>query len=217
MAAIPYEDNIAKPLWLPRHQEKLAEVAKRGDEIRLVFIGDSIIHAWEDFGESAWHAHFAMYGALNLGFGGDRTEHALWRVANGELDGLNSQVVVLMIGTNNTGHRKDPADYTARAITLLVDEIHQRLPNAHILLHAIFPRGKTASDPLRSLNNEINRQIQHLEQRVYVTWLDFTHLFLQSDGSLSREIMDDYLHPNANQYPRWAAALQPHIKQYLKK
>lgn len=216
MSDVPYEDNIAKPLWLPRHVEKLADAAARSDEVDLVFLGDSIIHAWEDFGEAAWQEHFAAYGALNLGFGGDRVEHALWRVANGEIDGLNARLVVLLIGTNNTGHKKDSADYTAKAIAQLVDEIHQRLLGAHILLHAIFPRGKTASDPLRTLNQAVNLKIASLAKRQYVTWIDINHLFLQEDGRLERAVMDDYLHPNANQYPRWAQELTPYIKEYLK-
>ena len=91
--------------WMPRHERVKALAAKGGYPV--VFIGDSITHRWEKPGKAAWDANFGSgdYRALNLGFSGDSTENVLWRLDNGELDGLDPKAVVLMIGTNNTGHR----------------------------------------------------------------------------------------------------------------
>ncbi|HEV8692009.1 MAG TPA: putative glycoside hydrolase, partial [Ideonella sp.] len=98
--------------WMPRHEAKLAEkrqLLAAGTPPEVVFIGDSITEHWESAGREVWQRHYAKYHALNLGFGGDRTENLLWRLQHGEIDGLAPKVTVLMIGTNNTGHRaEDP-------------------------------------------------------------------------------------------------------------
>ena len=40
----------------------------------------------------AWDTYFAPLNSLNFGIGGDCTEHVLWRIENGELDGINPKV-----------------------------------------------------------------------------------------------------------------------------
>ena len=80
--------------WLPRHQQKLLEKSAM-ESVNLVFLGDSITHAWEDKGLPVWQELYQPRGGLNLGFSGDRTEHVLWRIANGELDGIAPKVLVL--------------------------------------------------------------------------------------------------------------------------
>ncbi|MBT0585946.1 acetylglucosamine-6-sulfatase [Alteromonas sp. SM 2104] len=215
MSPAPLTENFAKPWWIPRHQQKLDDIKTRADEIKLVFIGDSITHAWENRGKQEWATHFAPRGALNLGFNGDRTENVLWRIEHGELDGLSPELVVLMIGTNNTGHRQDPPAHTAAGITAIVDEIHERLPDSHILLHAILPRGKTADSPLRQLNTQVNQLIEPLAERPHVSWLDVSSLFMTDDGRIERTVMSDFLHPNAEQYSVWAEALEPHISRLM--
>lgn len=215
MLAQPSEQNFAKAWWIPRHQEKLAELKARSEQIDLVFIGDSITHAWEDRGKREWAKYYAPRGGLNLGYGGDRTEHVLWRIEHGELQGISPSLVVLLIGTNNTGHRQDPPEQTAMGITEIVDQIHSRLPTAHILLHAIMPRGKNNDDPLRKINNRVNQLIRPLADRHYVKWLDLNYLFVGEDGILNENIMSDLLHPNVYQYKRWAEALEPIISSLM--
>ena len=215
MAPAPLSENFAKPWWIPRHQQKLLDIQQRANEIELVFIGDSITHAWEDRGKREWAKYYAPQGALNLGYSGDRTENVLWRIEHGELDGLDPQIVVLMIGTNNTGHRQDPAADTADAITAIIDQIHQRLPNSQILLHALMPRGELPDDPLRLLNEEVNQLIQPLGERQYVNWLDLNALFVNADGRIETTVMSDFLHPNVYQYKIWAEALEPHIQRLM--
>ena len=215
MAIRPPTANSEKPGWMSRHKQKLREVGERKNDIDLVFIGDSITQAWEDKGKREWKKLFAPFGALNLGFGGDRTEHLLWRIEQGQLNQLTPKLLVLLIGTNNTGHCQDPPTDTAHAIIEIVDRIHFTLPTTHILLHAILPSGQFKTDLDRRINEEINHLIKPLSTRNYIDWLDLSHLFLDENGEILADIMNDYLHPNVFQYKRWADALIPEIKRLM--
>jgi hypothetical protein len=104
-------DNSAK-WWMSRHERFVAQ-AKRGN-IDILFMGDSITDNWRSKGSNVWNEYYAPRHAANFGIGGDRTQHVLWRVENGELDGIHPKVTVLMIGTNNS--KSDSADDIARAI-----------------------------------------------------------------------------------------------------
>ncbi|WP_395338009.1 GDSL-type esterase/lipase family protein [Ningiella sp. W23] len=201
--------------WLPRHQQKLAELEQRNFDIDLVFLGDSITHNWESKGKEHWQTFYAERKALNLGFGGDRTEHVLWRLQNNAIDGIDPKLLVLLIGTNNTGHRQDPADETALGIRAILDELVTRLPNTKILMLAVFPRGETASDPLRILNTQVNKQIQKFADNNSIFWLNINHMFLTEDGVLPKSVMNDFLHPESEQYRRWALAIEPYVKRFV--
>src|SRR5438552_5987443 len=93
------------PGWVKRH-EGFVKIAQKGD-VDLLFLGDSITDGWRGGGKKVWEANFAPLKAANFGIGGDRTEHVLWRIQNGELEGIKPKLVVLMIGTNNGGDSKD--------------------------------------------------------------------------------------------------------------
>ncbi len=207
-----------KPAWyLERHQNVLEDIKHRAKMIQLVFIGDSIVASWEDKGADVWAKYFAPYGAINLGFAGDCTEDVIWRIENHQLDGLAPVLVILKIGTNNTGHRRDSATKTTSDIKIILDLIKKRLPGTHILLHALMPRGRTTTSPLRRLNNEINEKLKLLAEQASISWLDLGDMFLDEDGIIQQDIMHDALHPNASQYPLWAEALLPHIKGIFEK
>src|SRR5439155_4166309 len=122
------------------------EIAKRGG-VEVLFLGDSITDAWggEGHGRGAtgskiFEEEFVPLKTANFGIGGDRTEHVLWRLQHGELKGIQPNVVMLMIGTNNTG--SNSAEEIAAGITAIVKEIHQRSPTTKILLLGVFPRGE---------------------------------------------------------------------------
>lgn len=217
LSIIPVEHTATWAIewWLPRHEAKLNEIKQRNHDIDLVFLGDSITHNWESKGAQFWSKYYSHRKALNLGFGGDRTEHVLWRLQNGELDGLNPKLVVLMIGTNNTGHRQDPAEATALGIETILAELKQRLPHSKILLLAIFPRGAQHDDPLRQLNDEINAKIRYFADNKNIFWLNMNHVFLQEDLSLSTEVMEDLLHPESPQYEIWAQTIEPYIARFV--
>lgn len=201
--------------WLKRHEEKLKAI-KDADKVDVVFIGDSITHGWEGAGKKTWDENFASLHPLNLGYGGDRTEHVLWRFENGELDGYNPKVAVIMIGTNNTGHRMEKSEDTAAGVKAIVEKLHEKHPETKVLLLAIFPRGATTDDPKRKLNDGANAIIEkQMKDKDYVTFLNINNIFLTEDGTLPKEIMPDLLHPKEKGYQLWADTVTPKIKELL--
>lgn len=195
--------------WQTRHKEKLQEVKKAGNQAKLVFVGDSITQSWETSGKSIWNEHFAPLNAINLGYSGDRTEHVLWRIKNGEWpESLQPETAVVMIGTNNTGQTQErTAEETAEAIKLICQDINDRAPNTRIVLLSIFPRGQQPSHPMRQKNLKINQLIGDLDKHPKIEVHDFTEHFLDKEGNLPAEIMPDALHPNQSGYEIWAQAL----------
>ncbi|MBU3005459.1 platelet-activating factor acetylhydrolase IB subunit [Paraglaciecola arctica] len=207
-------DDWAVEWWMPRHNEKLL-VKEQMKNVDLVFLGDSITHAWEDKGKQVWQQYYAKRNALNLGFSGDRTENVLWRLQNGEISGIAPKLLVLMIGTNNTGHRQDKSQDTALGIKYIIELLGERLPNTKVLLLAIFPRGASADDPLRKINDGINDIIKEYADGKNIHYLDINHLFIDEDGNLSQTVMQDLLHPNTEQYQIWAEAMEPKISALM--
>jgi lysophospholipase L1-like esterase len=192
-----------------RHTGFLADIKKMNGNIGLVFVGDSITDGWRGGGKTVWQKHFAAYKPLNLGIGGDRTEHVLWRLKNGELDGYRARLFVIMIGTNNG----DPAPDVAAGITAIVKEIQAKQPQARILLLAIFPRSEKP-DGGRLKNEEVNKLIAKLDDGgKLVKYMDIGDKFLNPDKSMSKDIMPDFLHPNLKGYGIWAEAIDATVKQ----
>jgi lysophospholipase L1-like esterase len=139
----------------------------------------------------------------------------LWRLQNGAVDGLDPKVAVLMIGTNNTGLRGDFPASTVAGIRRNLDELRQRLPRTRILLVAIFPRDATPESLLRRINEAINAQLPTLADGNRVVFLDVNRAFLTPDGTLSKTIMPDLLHPNEAGYAIWAKAMQPELDRLM--
>lgn len=204
--------------WIKRHEGFVAEAA-RGN-IDVLFLGDSITDMWRREGRAIWEAHFAALHAGNFGIDGDRTQHLLWRIQHGTLDGLSPKVVVLLIGTNNTGMEKQapvPRNTTTEAIEgikAVLGAIRAKLPNARILLLGILPRGEPDS-PYRSQIGVINAALRDQADDQAIRFLDISSVFLCPDGSISRQIMPDLLHPNEAGYAIWAAALEKPLQEML--
>ncbi len=211
----PVEQNApwAVEWWRARHDEKI-ELAN-GADVDLVFIGDSITHGWENEGADVWQEYYQDRNALNLGFSGDRTEHVLWRLKNGAVDGMKPSLAVLMIGTNNTGHRMDPAAYTAEGIERVVSDLRERMPETHVLVLGIFPRQYSPYNEMRKRTEEINQLVSTLGDGQTVHYLDISSVFLREDGTLRDDMMPDLLHLNPAGYRVWAAAMEPTIKDLL--
>ena len=207
---------------MKRHHEKMNVVTNGGSKV--VFIGDSITHFWEDAGRGGlpvWEKYFkgAPYHALDLGTSADRTEHVLWRLTEGkELDGYEAKCILLMIGTNNSGHfpveKETPID-TIFGIKEILRVIAEKQPNARVILQAIFPRGATANDRCRQRNDVVNKEIAKFADGKRVIWCDFSDKFLDAQGRLSPELFPDYLHPNRWGYEIWASAIIPLIDKVL--
>ena len=193
--------------------ESYVKVAREG-KARLVFLGDSITNGWNRQAP-IWQAAFGAWQPANFGIGGDRTQHVLWRIENGELEGIRPEAFVVMIGTNNS--RDDDAAGIARGITRIVETLRTKQPQAKILLLAVFPRGeRAANNAQRDKLIEVNRIISKLHNGESIHFLDIGDKFLQPDGSLTKEIMPDYLHLSAKGYQIWADAITPTLKGWLK-
>ncbi len=196
-----------------RH-DRFNATSKEG-KATLVFLGDSITQSWEGGGKVVWDRYYANRNAANFGVSGDRTENVLWRLDNGNFDGLSPKLIVVMIGTNNTGHRKDPAAETAAGVAAILDRLKAKCPKSKILLLAIFPRGETKTDELRVINDETNRLIRTLADGKRVVWKDVSDKFLDASGAMKKDLMPDLLHPNTQGYEVWAAAMEPEIRRLL--
>ena len=215
----PLNESWSLDWWMPRHEEKLAEIARRkaaGERTELVFIGDSITHHWEKEQPELFKTFYGKYNALDLGYGGDRTENVLWRLQHGEIDGIDPKVAVLMIGTNNTGFRQEAPELIHAGIKRDIAEIRKRLPKAKILLLAIFPRGEKPDDTLRVLNEKVNAMLPKLADNKHVFFLNMNKAFLAPDGTLSKDIMPDLLHPNAEGYKIWQREMQPELDKLMR-
>ena len=204
---------------MKRHAEKMCVVTNGG--AKVVFIGDSITHFWEGAGKEQLSKYFSEgdFKMLDLGVSADRTEHVLWRIDEGkELDGYEAKCILLMIGTNNTGHfpieKEAPGD-TILGIREILRTIRAKQPKATIVLTAIFPRGATADDYQRHRNEIVNKEIQKFCDGKTIFWCDFNDQFLTADGQLSPEVFPDRLHPNALGYEIWYSAVKPYIDYAL--
>jgi beta-glucosidase len=214
----PLQEVWAMDWWMPRHQKKLDDIraaVATGQAPRLVFIGDSITQGWEEAGAAAWATHFAGHRAIALGYGGDRTENALWRLQHGELDGYRAEAVVLMIGTNNTGDRQEDPATTAAGVRRLLDEVQQRQPQAKVLLLAVFPRDPKPGTRLRTLNQQLNQRLAAFADGQRVVFMDIGAQLMNADGTLSPEVMPDWLHLSPEGYARWARAIAPALNLWL--
>jgi beta-glucosidase len=183
-------------------------------KVDLVFIGDSITQGWEGEGKDVWAKFYTPRNAVNLGIGGDQTQHVLWRLDHGNIDGIAPKAAVVMIGTNNSGS-KMPSEQTAEGVAAIVKKLREKLPETKILLLAIFPRGANDTDELRKLNQAANATIAKLADDKHVFYLDIGDKFLEPDRTLSKEIMPDLLHLSPKGYTIWAESIEPTLKKLL--
>ena len=212
--------------WAKRHELTISAVKRAKPQI--LFIGDSITHFFggEQFdsyplrGKHTWDEFYAPRNAGNLGFGWDKTENVLWRLQHGAVDGIAPKLVVVMIGTNNSGNLGPNHSGTcsspdiAAGIEAIVLELEKRLPQSKILLLGIFPRGEKPN-PQREKIAEINGIISKLDGTHNVTFLDIGAKFLTPDGLITKDIMPDFLHPNDKGYRIWAEAIEPTVKKLM--
>ena len=202
--------------WMKRHDGFVA-IAKKGD-VDVLFLGDSITDSWRGKGgKAAWDKAFGGMKPANFGISGDRTEHVLWRIQNGELDGIKPKVAVIMIGTNNSG--ANSADQIADGVTAIVKTIQQKTPETKVLLLAIFPRGSKDTFEFNKNHENVmatNKIIAKLDDGSKVKYLDIGDKFLK-EAKLSKEIMPDALHLSAEGYQIWADAITPTLTAMLKK
>jgi len=187
--------------WQERHSQILNSDFSKAE---ILFLGDSITQKWEEpvFGFSIWQQYYGE-NAVNLGFGGDKTQNLLWRITNGEIDHMSPEVTILLIGTNNA-QDYSPEDI-AKGINAIVAVIKEKLPETRLIVHRIFPRGDV-NEPLRKVTDAASELIA---QRTDVSDPDFTYVdingsFLDSEGNVFVELMPDGVHLSTEGYAIWA-------------
>jgi len=197
----------AQSWWMPRHNEINERVAQ--GNVDLIMIGDSITHHWD---KELWAKYYEPRNAVNMGFGGDRTQHVLWRLGNGHLDGIDPKLAVVMIGTNNSG--ANTAEEIADGIIAICGKVRTKLPKTKILLLAIFPRGEKPY-ARREKNATASEIASKIADGKMIHYMNINDKFLAADGTLSREIMKDLVHPSKNGYGIWAEAVEPKIAELM--
>lgn len=198
--------------WWRKRQQAANEKARKGG-VDLAFIGDSITQGWEGNGKEVWNKMYANRNPINLGFSGDRTEHVIWRLTQGNLSNIRPKVAVVMIGTNNTGHQMQDPEEVSQGIHRILDILAEKTPETKVLLLGVFPRGESPYDPMRLNNVAINQIVRRFADGERVHYLDIGNAFLQPDRTISKEIMPDFLHLSPKGYRLWADAMEPTLKQ----
>lgn len=207
-------DGTVNANFLKAH-ERFVEQAREG-KAQLVFLGDSITAGWARQ-QAIWDKAFGDYQPVNFGIGGDRTQHVLWRIDNGELEVIRPKAVVLMIGTNNAG--ANTAEEIADGVTAIVETIREKQPQAKILLLAIFPRGDKPEGTLGTVNEklkQVNAIIAKLDDGKMIHYLDIGPEFPLVDGALTKDVMPDFLHLSSAGYQIWADAIGPKLAELMR-
>jgi lysophospholipase L1-like esterase len=196
--------------WLQRH-EAMNRRASQG-HVDLIYVGDSIVEHFDNQGKEVWEPYYAHRNALNLGISGDRTEHVLWRLDHGNIDGIHPKLAIVMIGQNNGGH--NTAEEIAEGVTAIIQKLRARLPDTRILLLAIFQRREKPT-PERAVLDRANEIISRLADGKHVFYMNINHIFVRPDGTIPRELMYDFEHPTPLGHRVWAEAIEPKVAELM--
>ena len=220
-AAIPKTGNAR---FFELHEKFLARV--KAGPIGVLFLGDSITEGWGK-APHVWEHYYGKMEPANFGIGGDQTQHVIWRIENGELDGIHPKVVVLMLGTNNAATHT--GEEIAAADQKIIAMIRAKIPETKVLLLAIFPRDArrnpeglitdaAIADAAKRMAaiDRANALLAKLDDGVNLRFLDIGDKFLGRDGKIPWTIMPDQLHPTAAGYQLWAEAMQPLLTEMMK-
>lgn len=203
----PWTKGNPSGWWLKRHEAILASLVRK--EARIAFIGDSITDGWdaEGSGLKVWEKEYVPLGALNLGINCDCTQHVLWRLDHGEVDGLPKlKVVVVMIGTNNAGlNRHEPEDIAA-GIEAICGRLKQKVPQAKILLLGIFPKGH-GQDTV----DKTNDMIAKLDDGKQIFYQNINDALRKSQGAIA----DRVGHLTEKGFEVWAEQIRPTLKKLM--
>lgn len=192
--------------WKKRHEAVMER--NRTVKPEYVVFGDSITHRWGGepsgdnralgTGKAAWDSLFSSHAVTNMGFGSDYVDNAYYRLQLGELDGISPRVIIVLLGTNNLGHRKDTPQACADNIRAFVRLVRRKCPSSKILLLGVLPRKeKNLAEPVK----QTNRLLAGLHNGKDIFFADPGKALLSADGaSPQNEFMKDVVHPNARGY-----------------
>ncbi len=199
--------------WQRRCQSK--RQAPGREQARLIFLGDSITEAWPTVAPDHWQNFFGPYRPLCLGIGGDQTQHLLYRIESGELSQLpEARTLILLIGVNNLGYGGWSVEDTLRGLEAVQQAIRQALPQVEVLQCEILPAGEELTDPLREKISLTNQGLRKLGGERWQI-LDLSSVFLQKDGRIASEHMEDFLHPTREGYRLFAGALAKYLPSHI--
>jgi beta-glucosidase len=187
-------------------REAQIEARSRLGHASVLFLGDSITDGLQR--APAWQSAFAPLGAADFGVAGATAAQVLSQVQSGQVAAVTPDMVVLLVGTNDLGRGRSPAE-TAAGVAAVVHAVEGQLPQAHIVLVGLLPRGWSPADPLRAAVAEVNRLLAPLADGRRVAFLDTGAAFLRPDGTITPAVMADALHPTVLGYQIYAAALRP--------
>lgn len=196
--------------WDKMHAEDA--VVAQYDQVDVLFVGDSITAGWD---WQIWEKNFKPLKAANFGIGGDNTGNVLWRLQHGAVGNIQPKLIVLLIGVNNIGGMQETPEQAAAGVTKVVQQLQLAWPNSKILLNAVFPFDQTSSSENRNKVKKLNKIIAKLNNNNTIFFKDYGPLLLQKDGSISPDIMADFLHPTPKGYQIWADAMTPDIQTLL--
>lgn len=199
--------------WQERHQKTLEQV-RSGTTFDLVLVGDSITQRWEEDGKDIYTQITGRFSTLNLGYSGDRTQHVLWRLNNGEIDGVHPKKLVLLIGTNNLPAGRSTPEETLAGVDAVLSLLQSRLPETKILVMSLFPRGQGSSDPVQGSVEKVNASLAAMAEKHKCKYLDINSRFIDpATGAPQLALFPDRLHPNSAGYQIWIDALQPFLSE----
>ena len=196
--------------------DQLVDKARRGG-IDIYFEGDSITRRWgaTDYPDllANWNRNFFGWNAADFGWGADTTQNILWRLSNGELDGVNPKIIVLLAGTNNVGNGDKAADIT-KGLEAILRVLETKAPSAAIVVTGIFPRNDNTA--LMPAIDEINNNLSKLADGRKIRYLNIGGKLADRDGKLFEGMMNaDKVHPTVKGYQAWADALKPIFTELL--
>jgi lysophospholipase L1-like esterase len=189
-----------------------AAVAGNGG-VDVMFVGDSITEGWP---KQIWDASFGELRPANFGIGGDHTGNVLWRVQDKRIAGLQPKVVVLLIGVNNLGLCNETPEQVFSGIKAVVATLRKQYPSARVLLNAVLPADESAHGERRASIIALNKMVGTLADEKQVLFRNYGPLLTRPDGSISPEIMPDFLHLTPKGYQLWADAMRPDIQKLMK-
>lgn len=199
--------------------DELVQKTKAG-RIDVYFIGDSIVRRWGalDYPDflANWTANFFGWNAANFGWGADRIEHMLWRLENGELDGVRPKVIVVLAGTNNVGSSPGGDEKIVnitRGLQALIDLCRRKVPDATVIVTAIFPRNDNIAVVPEIAR--INTRLAALADGTRIRFLDVNGRLADPQGKLFEGVSVDGLHLTVKGYQIWADALKPLFTELL--
>lgn len=217
-SAIVPTHKLDVDFWRARHEHILQKV--KSSDPKLILIGNSITHNLDKPDRKIfWDQYLNDLDAVNMGISGDRTENVIWRLQNGELEGINPKVATLLIGTNNTDGNHyleiSTSEELAAGIWKICSIIRGKLPDTEIILIGILPYGYKPNhrDEINKATNKIISKFPARDSKIH--YYDIGYLFLNEEGKVKQELMPDFLHPNVEGEKLIFETLAPEVEKFL--